>query len=49
MVYDAGNGRTAVKAIDPVAYTTPIPNPAIAPVVSEARAKLAAALESLPT
>ncbi|MEB3329888.1 MAG: DUF302 domain-containing protein [Candidatus Sericytochromatia bacterium] len=48
VVYDAGEGRTAVKAIEPDKMMGFVGNPALEPVAAEAREKLLAALEALP-
>lgn len=44
---DAGDGRTIVSALDPTIMVTFTGNAALEPVASEARAKLAAALDAL--
>ncbi|MEB3197792.1 MAG: DUF302 domain-containing protein [Candidatus Sericytochromatia bacterium] len=48
VVYDAGEGRTAVKAIEPHRMMGVVGNPHLVPIAEEARAKLQAALDALP-
>ena len=48
IVYDLGDGRSAVKAIEPDKMMGFIGNPDLAPIAAEAREKLQAALTSLP-
>ncbi|MEB3222520.1 MAG: DUF302 domain-containing protein [Candidatus Sericytochromatia bacterium] len=48
VVYDAGDGRSAVKALEPNKMWDLVGNPAVEPVMAEAREKLLAALEALP-
>lgn len=48
VVYDIGEGRAAVKAIEPNQMMGFVGNPALEPIAAEAREKLLAALEALP-
>lgn len=48
IVYDLGDGRSAVKAIEPDKMMGFIGNPALEPIAAEAREKLTAALGALP-
>lgn len=48
IVYDLGDGRSAVKAIEPDKMMGFIGNPALVPIATEAREKLMAALSQLP-
>jgi uncharacterized protein (DUF302 family) len=48
VVYDAGEGRAAVKAIEPNKMMGFVGNPALDPIAAEAREKLLTALEALP-
>lgn len=48
IVYDLGDGRSAVKAIEPHKMMDFTGNPRIAPIATEAREKLLAALTALP-
>lgn len=48
IVYDLGDGRSAVKAIEPDKMMGFIGNPNLEPIAAEAREKLIAALAKLP-
>ncbi len=47
VVYDAGNGRTCIAAIDPVASMKAVENPGLEPTAKEVRSKLQRVIESL--
>jgi uncharacterized protein (DUF302 family) len=48
IVYDAGLGRSAVKAIEPHKMMGVVDNPALVAIAEEAREKLQTALSALP-